>query len=85
MAMSSIGDSVKPESRHAAVDQPGERGQRGSSERPQVTIRDLARHAGVSTGTISRALKNEPGLTEAVELVVRASTVCGDFRVRPYF
>jgi len=29
-----------------------------------VTIRDLARYAGVSTGTISRALKNEPGLTE---------------------
>jgi DNA-binding LacI/PurR family transcriptional regulator len=35
-----------------------------------VTIRDLARYAGVSTGTISRALKNEPGLTESTRRMV---------------
>ncbi|QJD99771.1 LacI family transcriptional regulator [Massilia forsythiae] len=35
-----------------------------------VTIRDLAKHAGVSTGTISRALKNEPGLTEHTRQMV---------------
>lgn len=35
-----------------------------------VTIRDLARYAGVSTGTISRALKNEPGLTESTRQMV---------------
>jgi DNA-binding LacI/PurR family transcriptional regulator len=35
-----------------------------------VTIRDLAKYAGVSTGTISRALKNEPGLTESTRQMV---------------
>lgn len=44
----------------------------GGSPAP-VTIRDLARHAGVSTGTISRALKNEPGLTETTRLRVLAA------------
>jgi DNA-binding LacI/PurR family transcriptional regulator len=41
----------------------------GGSPTP-VTIRDLARYAGVSTGTISRALKNEPGLTETTRQMV---------------
>lgn len=35
-----------------------------------VTIRDIARVAGVSAGTISRALKNEPGLTESTRQMV---------------
>ncbi|GGY78445.1 LacI family DNA-binding transcriptional regulator [Pseudoduganella plicata] len=35
-----------------------------------VTIRDIARAAGVSAGTISRALKNEPGLTESTRQMV---------------
>ncbi|TWI66496.1 transcriptional regulator, LacI family [Pseudoduganella lurida] len=35
-----------------------------------VTIRDIARAAGVSAGTISRALKNEPGLTEVTRRMV---------------
>jgi DNA-binding LacI/PurR family transcriptional regulator len=35
-----------------------------------ITIRDIARVAGVSAGTISRALKNEPGLTEATRQMV---------------
>ncbi|HEX7641420.1 MAG TPA: LacI family DNA-binding transcriptional regulator [Burkholderiaceae bacterium] len=29
-----------------------------------ITVRDVAKAAGVSPGTISRALKNEPGMTE---------------------
>lgn len=37
---------------------------------PSVTIRDIAKHAGLSAGTISRALKNEPGLTEATRQIV---------------
>ncbi|WP_323142185.1 LacI family DNA-binding transcriptional regulator [Massilia phyllosphaerae] len=58
-------DSVIPDAPRSAPDPGGiDGGQRGG-ERPPVTVRDLARHAGVSTGTISRALKNEPGLTEA--------------------
>jgi len=44
-------------------------GSDGASPAP-VTIRDLARYAGVSTGTISRALKNEPGLTESTRQMV---------------
>jgi DNA-binding LacI/PurR family transcriptional regulator len=41
----------------------------GGSPAP-VTIRDLAKYAGVSAGTISRALKNEPGLTESTRQMV---------------
>ena len=39
----------------------------------QATIRDIAKLAGVSAGTISRALKNEPGLTEATRQMVLAA------------
>jgi len=38
-----------------------------------VTIRDIAKFAGVSPGTISRALKNEPGLTEQTRQMVLAA------------
>jgi DNA-binding LacI/PurR family transcriptional regulator len=51
-----------------------------------VTIRDIARVAGVSAGTISRALKNEPGLTEATrQMVLEAARQLGyDFcKLRP--
>ena len=51
-----------------------------------VTIRDIARVAGVSAGTISRALKNEPGLTEATrEAVMQVARELGyDFcKLRP--
>ena len=37
-----------------------------------VTIRDIAREAGVSIGTVSRALKNQPGLAEETRRHVRA-------------
>jgi LacI family transcriptional regulator, repressor for deo operon, udp, cdd, tsx, nupC, and nupG len=36
----------------------------GHVENANVTIRDVASRAGVSIGTVSRALKNQPGLTE---------------------
>jgi DNA-binding LacI/PurR family transcriptional regulator len=36
-----------------------------------VTIRDVARAAGVSIGTVSRALKNQPGLGEETRRQVR--------------
>jgi DNA-binding LacI/PurR family transcriptional regulator len=48
---------------------PGAAASAGSSSSP-VTIRDLAKYAGVSAGTISRALKNEPGLTESTRQMV---------------
>jgi len=51
-----------------------------------VTIRDIARVAGVSPGTISRALKNEPGLTETTRrMVLEAARELGyDFcKLRP--
>ena len=55
-----IGDSVNPDtSRTPVADGPA-----------PVTIRDLAKYAGVSAGTISRALKNEPGLTESTRQMV---------------
>ena len=38
-----------------------------------TTIRDIARVAGVSPGTVSRALKNEPGLTETTRQMVLAA------------
>ncbi|MDN4056063.1 LacI family DNA-binding transcriptional regulator [Massilia sp. YIM B02763] len=53
---------MSPDTQHAAATT-------GSSPSP-VTIRDLAKYAGVSTGTISRALKNEPGLTENTRQMV---------------
>lgn len=37
-----------------------------------VTVRDIAREAGVSIGTVSRALKNQPGLAEETRRHVRA-------------
>ena len=35
-----------------------------------VSIRDIARHTGLSVGTVSRALKNQEGLTEATRVRV---------------
>ena len=47
-------------------------------ERPSVTIRDVADRAGVSIGTVSRALKNQPGLTEETRRqVLRAALELG--------
>ena len=47
-------------------------------ERPAVTIRDVANRAGVSIGTVSRALKNQPGLTEETRRqVLRAALELG--------
>lgn len=40
---------------------------------PAVTVRDIAHSTGFSTGTISRALKNEPGLTEETRQIVLAA------------
>nr|WP_298681841.1 LacI family DNA-binding transcriptional regulator [uncultured Dongia sp.] len=37
-----------------------------------VTVRDIAREAGVSIGTVSRALKNQPGLAEDTRRQIRA-------------
>ena len=51
-----------------------------------VTLRDIARVAGLSAGTVSRALKNEPGLTEATrQMVLEAARELGyDFcKLRP--
>jgi DNA-binding LacI/PurR family transcriptional regulator len=56
-----------------------ERGQR-------VTVRDLAKAAGVSTGTVSRALKNEAGLTEDTRemILAKARELGYDFgKLRP--
>lgn len=40
-----------------------------------ATIRDVARRAGVSTGTVSRALKNQAGLTEETRQQVLRSAL----------
>lgn len=37
-----------------------------------VTVRDIARHAGVTIGTVSRALKNQPGIADATRQRIRA-------------
>src|ERR1700744_1932660 len=43
-----------------------------------TTIRDIAREARVSIGTVSRALKNQPGLSETTrERVVEAARQLG--------
>ncbi|MFL6705357.1 MAG: LacI family DNA-binding transcriptional regulator, partial [Paraburkholderia graminis] len=43
-----------------------------------ITIRDVARAASVSIGTVSRALKNQPGLSEATRVrVVKAARELG--------
>ena len=43
-----------------------------------TTIRDVARAASVSIGTVSRALKNQPGLSEATRVrVVEAARQLG--------
>ncbi|GLS06200.1 LacI family transcriptional regulator [Chitiniphilus shinanonensis] len=53
-----------------------------------VTVRDIARAAGVSVGTVSRALKGQPGLTEATRAQVCAVAAelgydLGRLRTRP--
>jgi len=45
----------------------------GSDAGTNVTIRDIARSAGVSVGTVSRALKNQPGLTEETRRAIQAA------------
>ncbi|HVJ40127.1 MAG TPA: LacI family DNA-binding transcriptional regulator [Dongiaceae bacterium] len=48
-------------------------GDSGSDAGASVTIRDIARSAGVSVGTVSRALKNQPGLTEETRRQIQAA------------
>ncbi|HVI91546.1 MAG TPA: LacI family DNA-binding transcriptional regulator [Dongiaceae bacterium] len=45
----------------------------GADTGDNVTIRDIARSAGVSVGTVSRALKNQPGLTEETRRAIQAA------------
>jgi LacI family transcriptional regulator, repressor for deo operon, udp, cdd, tsx, nupC, and nupG len=50
----------------------------GHIENANVTIRDVASRAGVSIGTVSRALKNQPGLTEETrQQVLQAALALG--------
>jgi LacI family transcriptional regulator, repressor for deo operon, udp, cdd, tsx, nupC, and nupG len=46
-----------------------------ASQTSAVTIRDVARRAGVSIGTVSRALKNQTGLTEETRQQVLRSAL----------
>jgi LacI family transcriptional regulator, repressor for deo operon, udp, cdd, tsx, nupC, and nupG len=46
-----------------------------ASKPPTVTIRDVAKRAGVSIGTVSRALKNQTGLTEETRQQVLRSAL----------
>lgn len=41
----------------------------------QVTLRDIAGETGLSIGTVSRALKNQGGMTEATRSVVREAAL----------
>lgn len=45
--------------------------QRNSSRARPVTMKDLARRAGVSTATVSRALQDDPSVTEETKAHVR--------------
>ena len=40
-------------------------------QRSKVTIHDIARHAGVGVGTVSRVLNSQPNVSEATEAAVR--------------
>ena len=49
-----------------------------ASETNLVTMRDIADLAGVSPGTVSRALKNQSGLTEETrQLILRCASELG--------
>jgi LacI family transcriptional regulator, repressor for deo operon, udp, cdd, tsx, nupC, and nupG len=55
------------------------------NNRNTITIRDIASSAGVSIGTVSRALKNQPGLTEetrqqVLEIATRLGYDIGNLR-----
>ena len=41
----------------------------------QVTLRDIAAATGLSIGTVSRALKNQAGMTEATRNIVRVAAL----------
>ena len=47
----------------------------------RVTIKDVARHAGVSTATVSRVLNDSPNVSE--ELTQRVQTVAAELGYRP--
>ena len=50
---------------------------------PQPTMQDIARAAGVHVGTVSRALRNQRGVSEAVRAKVRQIATERGYRINP--